>query len=80
MKIKPKKTRNPKVAVQGALLMETMIDKYDEYEKAGNELNNVSKLFDKNGRKLILSKTGNDIYYLTQHLREARKILEKFNG
>jgi hypothetical protein len=80
MKIKTKKTRNPKPPIQGALLMELMTNKYDEHEKASEELNKVSRLFDKNGRKLILSKTGDDIYYLTQHLREARKILEKFNG
>jgi hypothetical protein len=80
MKTKPKKQKNPKPQVQGVLLMEEMTGKYEEYGFAVTELDKLSKLFSKNGLKLINSKSGDDIYYLVQHLKTARQILEKFNG
>ncbi len=80
MKTKNKKAKNPKHQVQGALLMEKMADKYEEYSFASTELEKINKLFSKNGLKLINSKTGDEIYYLVQHLKEARKILEKFQN
>lgn len=77
MKTKSKKLKNPKVQIQGALLMGQMADKYEEYTTAEDELNKLVKLFSKNGRKLILSKSGDDIYYLVQNIRGACEILEK---
>ena len=78
MKIKTKKTINPKALLQGALLMEEMTGKYEEYGFAVVELEKLNRLFSKNGLKLIQSKTGDDVYYLVQHLKAARQILEKF--
>lgn len=77
MKVKSKKLKNPKAQIQGSLLMTKMADKYEEYTTAEDELNKLVKLFSKNGRKLILSKSGNDIYYLVQNIRGACEILEK---
>jgi ABC-type proline/glycine betaine transport system substrate-binding protein len=77
MKTKIKKAKNPKHQVQGLLLIDEMIGKYEEREIAERELKKLNSLFDKNGGKLILSKSGNEIYYLTQHLKAAREILEK---
>ena len=57
--------------------MDEMIGKYGELENAEKELKRLNSLFDKNGRKLIASKSGDEVYYLTQHLKAAREILEK---
>ena len=78
MKIKTKKTRNPKLPLQGALLMESLTSKYEEYGFAVIELEKLNNLFSRNGLKLINSRTGDEIYYLAQHLKAARQILEKF--
>jgi hypothetical protein len=77
MKTKSKKLKNPKAQIQGSLLMEKMVDKYEAYNTAEDELNKLVRLFSKNGRKLILSKSGDDIYYLVQNIRGACEILEK---
>ena len=55
-----------------------MTGKYEEYGFAVVELEKLNRLFSKNGLKLIQSKTGDDVYYLVQHLKAARQILEKF--
>lgn len=77
MKTKIKKAKNPKHQIQGLLLMDEMIGKYGELENAEKELKRLNSLFNKNGRKLIASKSGDEVYYLTQHLKAAREILEK---
>lgn len=77
MKTKSKKLKNPKADIQRSLLLEKMADKYEAYNSAEDELNKLVRLFSKNGRKLILSKSGDDIYYLIQNLQGACEILEK---
>ena len=45
MKTKSKKLKNPKAQIQGSLLMEKMVDKYEAYNTAEDELNKLVSLF-----------------------------------
>lgn len=73
MKIK----KNPSKPIQGLLLLSELSDKYSEQEKANNLLKEVNKLFALKGSRLSLSNSGDEIYYFTEHLKQALKILKE---
>lgn len=65
-----------KKPIQGLLLLSEMSNKYDEQEKANSLLKELNKLFALKGSRLSLSNSGDEIYYFTDHLRQALKILK----
>lgn len=78
MKLKTfKQRKNPSKPVQGLLLLSELSDKYSEQEKANNLLKEINKLFAMKGSRLTLSNSGDEIYYFTEHLKQALKILKE---
>lgn len=77
MKIKPRKKKNPSKPIQGLLLLSELSNKYDEQEKANTLLKELNKLFALKGSRLSLSNSGDEIYYFTEHLKQALKILKE---
>ena len=73
MKIK----KNPSKPIQGLLLLSELSDKYSEQEKAKDLLKEINKLFALKGSRLTLSNSGDEIYYFTEHLKQALKILKE---
>lgn len=74
--MKRKVKNNPSKPIQGLLLLSQMSDKYGEQEKANDLLRELNKLFASKGSRLSLSNSGDEIYYFTDHLRQALKILK----
>ncbi len=77
MKTKLKQRKNPTVRIQGSLLLEKMTEKYEEYGHSVNLMEELKKLFDKYGTKMIHSTTGDEIYYFNENLKQAIAILKK---
>ncbi len=77
MKLKTfKQRKNPSKPIQGLLLLSELSDKYSEQEKAKDLLKEINKLFVSKGSRLTLSNSGDEIYYFTEHLKQALKILK----
>ncbi len=72
-----KQRKNPSKPIQGLLLLSELSYKYSEQEKANNLLKEVNKLFALKGSRLTLSNSGDEIYYFTEHLKQALKILKE---
>lgn len=70
------KNKNPSKPVQGLLLLAEMGNKYDEQDKANKLIKEINSLFASRGSRLTLSNSGDEIYYLTDHLKAALKILK----
>ena len=78
MKLKTfKQRKNPSKPIQGLLLLSELSDKYSEQEKAKDLLKEINKLFALKGSRLTLSNSGDEIYYFTEHLKQALKILKE---
>ena len=75
-KLHKHKNKNPSKPVQGLLLLAEMGNKYDEQDKANKILKEINSLFASRGSRLILSNSGDEIYYLTDHLKAVLKILK----
>lgn len=71
-----KKYKNPSKPIQGLLLLAEMGNKYDEQDKASKLIKEINSLFASRGSRLTLSNSGDEIYYLTDHLKAALKILK----
>jgi predicted Zn-dependent peptidase len=77
MKIKSRKKKNPSKPIQGLLLLSELSNKYDEQEKANTLLKELNKVFASKGSRLSLSTSKDEIYYFTEHLKQALKILKE---
>ena len=75
-KLHKHKNKNPSKPIQGLLLLAEMGNKYDEQDKANKILKEINSLFASRGSRLILSNSGDEIYYLTDHLKAVLKILK----
>ncbi|MFI0427114.1 MAG: hypothetical protein ACH34V_09180 [Flavobacterium sp.] len=53
-----------------------MGNKYDEQDKANKLIKEINSLFASRGSRLTLSNSGDEIYYFTDHLKAALKILK----
>lgn len=63
---------------QGILLFERAANKYKALDDSERLLSDIKKQFDRKKHKLILSTSGDEIYYFNDYIREALDILENF--
>jgi hypothetical protein len=78
MSIKIKTKINPKsIQIQGKLLFDKTVEKYDEFERTKELLKILNTLFQKKGNKFVQSTTNDEIYYFNKNIEDSIKILKE---